>query len=204
MHREIVDTRRWVDERTFMQALNVCMLLPGPEAMQLAVWLGWRLHGTLGGVVAGICFILPSMAILLGLSFVYALHGELPIVAAALAGLKATVIALILQALVRIARRALAHPVHWLLALAAFALIATRLAPFPLVLAGAALAGLFAARTDGGPDATPTSTSFPWRTLAAGFALWAIPWFAILLLAGAESRYAGIYHFFSSASLVTF
>ena len=101
MHREVVERRRWVDEPAFMQALNVCMLLPGPEALQLAIWLGWRLHGLAGGIVAGLCFIVPSMAILLALSFVYALHGDLPLVAAALAGLKATVIALIVQALVR-------------------------------------------------------------------------------------------------------
>jgi chromate transporter len=204
MHREVVDARRWIDERSFMQALNVCMLLPGPEAMQLAVWLGWRLHGTPGGIVAGACFVLPSMAILLALSFVYALHGDLPAVAAALAGLKATVIALILQALVRIARRALAHPVHWLLAIAAFVLIAARLAPFPLVLAAAALAGLLTGRGDGRAVEAPTPAAFPWRTLATGFVLWAIPLVAILLVAGADSRYAGIYRFFSSASLVTF
>jgi chromate transporter len=203
MHREVVDARRWIDERSFMQALNVCMLLPGPEAMQLAVWLGWRLHGTLGGIVAGACFVLPSMAILLALSFVYALHGGLPAVAAVLAGLKATVIALIVQALVRIARRALAHPVHWLLAIGAFALIAARLAPFPLVLAGAALAGLLTG-TGGGRAEAPAPAAFPWRTLAAGVALWAVPLIAILLLAGADSRFAGIYRFFSSASLITF
>src|SRR5688500_3656461 len=105
-----------------MRALDVCMLLPGPEALQLAIWLGWRLHGTQGGVVAGLCFIAPSVVILLALSFVYALHGELPLVAAALLGLKATVIALILQALVRIARRSLRQPLHWAVAVAAFTL----------------------------------------------------------------------------------
>ncbi|MGH8203046.1 MAG: chromate transporter, partial [Steroidobacteraceae bacterium] len=121
MHREIVESRRWIDERDFMRALDVCMLLPGPEALQLAIWLGWRLHGTPGGVVAGVCFIAPSVAILLALSFVYALHGELPLVAATLLGLKATVIALIVQALLRIARRSLRQPLHGALAVAAFA-----------------------------------------------------------------------------------
>ena len=86
MHREVVERRRWLDEHDFIQALNVCMLVPGPEAMQLAIWLGWRLHGTLGGIVAGLGFIVPSVLILLALSFVYALHGDVPLVAAALTG----------------------------------------------------------------------------------------------------------------------
>jgi chromate transporter len=204
MHREVVELRRWVDERAFMQALNVCMLLPGPEALQLAVWLGWRLHGTAGGLVAGLCFILPSMAILLALSFVYAVHGDLPLVAAGLAGLKATVIALIVQALVRIAGRALRHPVHWLLAIAAFVLIAGRLAPFPLVLAGAALAGLLAGDDAGGSPASPADRGTPWRTLAVGVALWAAPALAIVALAGPHSLLAALYRFFTSAALVTF
>jgi chromate transporter len=204
MHREVVDVRRWIEERVFMQALNVCMLLPGPEALQLAVWLGWRLHGLAGGLVAGLCFIVPSMAILLVLSFVYALHGDLPVVAAALTGLKATVIALIAQALVRIARRALGQPVHWLLAAAAFVLIAGRLVPFPLVLAGAALAGLLAAGGVAGRPVAPAMAGFPWRTLAAGVVLWAAPALAVATLAGPQSLFAALYRFFTSAAFVTF
>jgi chromate transporter len=204
MHREVVETRRWVGERDFMQALNVCMLLPGPEALQLAIWLGWRLHGTSGGIVAGLCFIGPSIAILLALSFVYAMHGDLPLIAAALSGLKATVIALIAQALLRIGRRALAHPVHWALAFAAFVLLAARLVPFPLVLAGAALAGLLAGGGRIGRRESPARAAFPWRTLAAGAVLWAIPALAILAAAGPHSLYAKLYRFFTSAALVTF
>src|SRR5262245_55018802 len=203
MHREVVESRRWIDERSFMQALNVCMLLPGPEAMQLATWLGWRLHGTLGGVVAGLGFIGPSIGILLALSFVYAMHGDLPLVAAALLGLKATVIALIVQALLKIGRRALRHPVHWLLALAAFVLIAGRLAPFPVVVAGAALAGLLTGGEAVSREPSPRA-AFPWRTLAAGIALWAIPALAILAAAGRSSLYADVYRFFTSTALITF
>ena len=203
MHREVVETRRWIDERAFMQALNVCMLIPGPEALQLAIWLGWRLHGTWGGIVAGLCFLLPAMLILLALSFVYAQYGDLPLVAAALLGLKATVIALILQALLRIGRRALVHPVHWLLALAALVLIAGRIAPFPLVLAGAALAGMLAGSTSE-PRSEESAAAFPWRTLAAGIVLWTLPAVAIVSLTGADSFYADIYRFFTSAALVTF
>ena len=203
MQRELVDLRRWFDERTFMHALNLCILLPGPEALQLAIWLGWRLHGVIGGLVAGLCFLLPSVVLLLGLSFVYALHGDLPMVAAALFGLKAIAIALIVQALVRIARRALKRPMHWLLAAAALLLMAGRVAPFPLVLAGAALAGLLM-RGDEAPPPSTTPVSFPWRTLAAGFVLWILPAIGILLLAGPESLFADIYRFFTTAALITF
>ncbi|MGH8129837.1 MAG: chromate transporter, partial [Steroidobacteraceae bacterium] len=203
MHRELVDVRRWFDERTFMHALNFCILLPGPEALQLAIWLGWRLHGAIGGIVAGLCFILPAMALLLGLSFVYALHGDLPLVAAALAGLKAVVIALIVQALVRIARRALLKPLHWLLATAALALMVGNLVPFPLVIAGAALAGLLSGSQEA-PHPAAAPVAFSWRALAAGLVLWALPAGAILLLAGPDSLYAEFYRFFTTAAVFTF
>ncbi len=203
MHRELVDLRRWFDERTFMHALNLCMLLPGPEALQLAIWLGWRLHGVLGGVVAGLCFILPSMALLLGLSFVYALHGDVPLVAAALGGLKATVIALIVHALVRIARRALVQPLHWLLAIAALVLMAGHIAPFPLVIAAAALAGMLTRGVEV-PRAPSAPIAFPWKTLGVGLVLWALPAAAIVGLAGKDSLFADIYGFFTTAALITF
>jgi chromate transporter len=203
MHREVVEDRRWLEEREFMQALNVCMLIPGPEALQLAVWIGWRFHGTAGGVVAGLCFIVPSVLLLLALSFLYAMHGDVPVIAAALAGLKATVIALIVQALLRIAGRALKEPVHWALAIAALVLVATRLVPFPLVLAGAALVGLLLGRREGQPDLSPPAV-FPWRTLASGILLWVVPAVAILATAGPRSLYADLYRFFTGVALVTF
>jgi len=205
MHRELVDVRRWFDERTFMNALNFAVLIPGPEAMQLAVWLGWRLHGTWGGVVAGLCFLLPAMALLIGLSFVYAMHGDVPLVASVLDGLMAVAIALIVQALVRIGRRALKGPLHVALAMAAFVLMLARVLPFPVVVLGAALVGAFAGR--GGVAAgttTPVPARFPWRTLAAGVALWCVPVLAILALAGGESLYLDVYRFFTTAALVTF
>ncbi len=203
MHREVVERRQWIGDRPFMHALNFCMLLPGPEALQLAIWLGWRLHGVTGGIVAGLCFILPAMALLLGLSFIYAQHGDLPLIAAALMGLQATVIALIAQALLRLAKRALVHPVHWLLAIAALPLMVGRIAPFPLLLAGAAFAGMLMSR--GGNAPLPkTSVAFPWRTLITGLVLWALPGVAILALAGADSLFADLYRFFTTAALITF
>lgn len=204
MHREVVDRRRWVDEHTFLQALDFCMLLPGPEALQLAIWLGWRLHGTAGGIVAGLCFILPSIALLLALSFVYALHGDVPLVAAGLTGLKATVVALILQALVRIGRRALAHPLHLALAIAAFALIYFRLVPFPLVVLGAGLAGMAIAPRAGPAPPPGAPARLPWRILAGGLALWAAPAAAVLATAGPGSLQAAVYRFFTIAAFVTF
>jgi len=204
MHRELVEERRWVDERTYLNALNLCILLPGPEALQLAIWLGWRLHGVAGGVVAGLCFILPSVALLLGLSFIYALHGDIQLVAAALLGLKATAIALIAQAIVRISRRALRNPLHWLLAGVAFVLMVGRLAPFPLVVAGAALVGFLMRNREAAPPVPASPVAFPWRTLATGIALWGLPAIAILLIAGPDSLFADIYRFFTTAALVTF
>ena len=204
MHRELVEERRWVDERTYLNALNLCILLPGPEALQLAIWLGWRLHGVAGGVVAGLCFILPSVALLLGLSFVYALHGDIPLVAAALLGLKATAIALIAQAVVRIARRALKNPFHWLLAGVALVLMVGRLAPFPLVVAGAALAGFLMRKREKTTPMPASPVAFPWRTLATGIVLWGVPAVAVLLLAGPDSLFADIHRFFTTAALVTF
>ena len=149
------------------------------------------------------CFILPSVALLLGLSFIYALHGDVPLVAAALLGLKATAIALIAQAVVRISRRALKNPLHWVLAGVALVLMVGRLAPFPLVVAGAALVGLLL------ENARPrrrrrVAVAFPWRTLATGMVLWGVPAIAILLLAGPDSLFADIYRFFTTAALVTF
>ena len=206
MHRELVEERRWVDERTYLNALNLVILLPGPEALQLAIWLGWRLHGVAGGVIAGLCFVVPSVFLLLALSFLYALHGDVPLVAAAILGLKATAIALIVQAVVRISGRALKKPLHWLLAGVAFVLMVGKFAPFPLVVAGAAVVGLLLRHqeTSSPPPANRGAVTFPWRTLATGFVLWLIPAIAVLQLAGPDSVFAEIYRFFTTAALVTF
>ncbi|MGH8250762.1 MAG: chromate efflux transporter [Steroidobacteraceae bacterium] len=203
MHREVVERHRWLDERTFMQALNFCMLLPGPEALQLAIWIGWRLHGVAGAIVAGLCFIVPAVLLLLGLSFAYALYGELPAAASLLAGLQATVVALILHALIRIGRRALARPMHWLIALAALATIALDLAPFPAVIMAAAAAGALV-RHESAPPVVAEPGAFPWRVLAVGLVLWLLPTLLILATAGPRSLYAQVYGFFTTAALVTF
>ena len=203
MHREIVERRRWLAEQPFMHALNFCMLLPGPEAMQLAIYLGWRLHGVAGGIVAGLCFIVPAVLLLLGLSFAYAIYGEVPAVAALLFGLKATVVALVLHALIRVARRALSGWEHWLIAPAAFVLMAWQLAPFPLVLLAAALMSALA-RRDAASPAAQGPVVFPWRSLIVGISMWAVPAIVLLSLAGPGSLYSQVYGFFTTAALVTF
>lgn len=204
MHREIVERRRWLDEAPFMHALNFCMLLPGPEALQLAIYLGWRLHGVAGGVIAGLCFIVPAIVLLLALSFLYALYGAVPLVAAALFGLKATVIALIAHALVRLVRQALVRWLHGAIALAAFALMIGRLAPFPLLIAAAALAGMLAGRGSGSDVRAAPAATLPWRSLLAGLLLWALPAALVWALAGPDSLPSAIYRFFTTAALVTF
>lgn len=146
MHRELVERRRWISEGAFLRALNFCTLLPGPEATQLAVYVGWRLHGVAGGIVAGVGFVLPSVFVLLGLSWLAVAHGDVPAIAGLFYGIQAVVIAIVLEAVLRIGRRALRHRVLFLFAAAAFVALFVFGVPFPLVVGGAALAGLLLER----------------------------------------------------------
>jgi chromate transporter len=145
MHRELVEQKRWISERRFLHALNYCMLLPGPEAQQLATYIGWLMHRTWGGIVAGALFVLPSLFILIGLSWVYAAHGEVQWVAALFYGIKPAVAAIVLQAVWRIGSRTLKHPrkvpLLWAIAILSFVAIAVLHVPFPWVVLAAALAG---------------------------------------------------------------
>jgi chromate transporter len=137
MHEYLVDKKKWISESRFMHALNYCMILPGPEAQQLATYMGWLLHGTRGGLVAGILFVLPSMLILLGLSMVYVSYGNLPWIAALFNGLKPAVIAIVLVALLKIGKRSLLSVFHYAVAIIAFILIFFFNVPFPLIIVGA-------------------------------------------------------------------
>src|SRR5262245_39697100 len=123
MHRELVDEKRWISERRFLHALNYCMLLPGPEATQLATYIGWIFHRTWGGIVAGALFVLPSLFVLIVLSWLYAAYGHVPAVAGVLYGIKPAVVAIVMHAAWRIGTRALKHPLLWLVAAAAFVAI---------------------------------------------------------------------------------
>ena len=141
MHRIIVEEKRWVSEARFLHALNYCMLLPGPEAQQLATYIGWLMHRTLGGVIAGGLFVLPGIIAIMALSYIYAAFGNVPLVAALFFGLKAAVLAIVLEALLRIGKRALKNNVLVMLAAAAFVGIFFFDVPFPIIVFSAALIG---------------------------------------------------------------
>ncbi|HVG05212.1 MAG TPA: chromate transporter, partial [Burkholderiaceae bacterium] len=139
MHQELVENRRWISERRFLHALNYCMVLPGPEAQQLATYIGWLMHRTWGGIVAGALFVLPSLLILIALSWIYIAFGEVPLVAGLFYGIKPAITAIVLQAAWRIGSRALKNEVLWAIASASFVALFALDAPFPAVIAAAAL-----------------------------------------------------------------
>jgi len=163
MHRELVERRRWISEARFLHALNYCMLLPGPEAQQLATYVGWLLHRVRGGLAAGGLFVLPSVFVLLGLSWAYAAHGDTPAVAGALYGVRPVVVAVVCEAVLRIGRRAIRTRAHLGIAAAAFAAIYVLSVPFPLIVAGAALAGWLGSRLRPGAFTGPGRRAEPAR-----------------------------------------
>jgi chromate transporter len=146
MHRELVERRRWLSEERFLHALNYCMLLPGPEAQQLAIYIGWLMHKTWGGIIAGAFFVIPSIFVLLGLSYVYAVYGNVPSVAGVLSGFKPVVVAIVVEAVLKIGGRALKRRAHFLIAAAAFISIYFLHVPFPLIVLAAGVTGLIGAR----------------------------------------------------------
>lgn len=217
LHRDLVERRRWVDEPRFLHALNFCMLLPGPEAKQLAIYLGWLLHGTAGAIAAGLGFVLPSILLLWALAWLYAAHGEVPAVAAALAGIQPVVVAIVLEAVVRIGRRAFRHPLHAAFAVAAFLGLLLLTVPFPAIVGAAAIAGAVCVRFEArfAPDAPAAEAGtlpvvaaehrpWPWRPLAAGTALWAAGLALVALARPAVPVLAELYGFFTRAAFVTF
>ncbi|HIE1384639.1 TPA: chromate transporter, partial [Pseudomonas aeruginosa] len=146
MHQELVERRRWISERRFLHALNYCMLLPGPEAQQLATYIGWLMHRTWGGVIAGALFVLPSLFILIGLSWLYIAYGDVPVIAGLFYGIKPAVTAIVVQAAHRIGSRALKNNWLWAIAAASFVAIFALKLPFPLIVLGAAVIGYFGGR----------------------------------------------------------
>ena len=210
MHRVLVDERKWIGEEPFLHALNFCMLLPGPEAMQLATYVGWRLRGTLGGLAAGLLFVLPGALVVLALSIAYALYGKLPFVEAAFVGIKAAVLVFVIVALLRVARRALRGPAHWLIAGAAFVAIFFFDVPFPLVIAAAALLGYVLAATKVAAPPEPQSKTPPVpigqtvRTASLWLATWIVPLAIMALLFGRDHVLTDIAIFFSKLAIVSF
>jgi len=203
MHRVLVDERRWLTEAEFLRALSLCMLLPGPEATQLAAWAGWRRGGVAGGVIAGALFVLPGAAIILALAAGYVGFGQAPAVAALFFGIKAAVVAIVLQALIRVGRRALTGTAQRLVALAAFVGIFALGLPFPLILALAALWGAVFVRVAVEAAPAPVAPPKPTRgAVIACLALWAAP-LAVLWALKSEFLLA-IGLFFSKLALLTF
>ena len=219
MHQELVEKRRWISEERFFHALNYCMLLPGPEAQQLATYIGWVLHKTRGGLVAGILFVLPAAVLLWGLSWVYVLAGTQSWMSAVFYGLKPAVLALVASALVRMGSKTLKNALMWCMALGAFVLIHFFHFPFPLLILtagvlgfGSQLFGLNApppapAETDHGPMPEPVplpSSSRFFGTAILGLALWWAPVALARVLGGAGSVFYKQGLFFSKAAMVTF
>jgi chromate transporter len=225
MQHTLVDTKRWIGQRRFLHALNYCMLLPGPEAQQLAIYIGWLLNGTRGGLVAGILFVLPGVLALLALSAIYVASGETAAVTAVFAGLAPAVLAIVAHAVWRVGRRALAQPALVALATAAFIAIAVFAVPFPVVIAVAALAGwltyrhsphtLTTVHTSGDDGPVPliadnalhterSGTRRLLRILAVGLVLWAAPLAAVALATGTGSVFTTQGLFFSGTAVVTF
>lgn len=217
MHRELVDRKKWIGESRFLHALNFCMLLPGPEATQLATYCGWMLHGIRGALAAGVCFILPAIALLWGLSWLYVTYGAVPAVAAVFHGLKAAVLAIVISALLRVARRALKTPVAWGLAAISFGALFGLGLPYPLIVFGALLTGLIGGRmaprqfnvtvepeAKTGPIAATVKWSGVLRTILIVVVLWFAPVLAAGWLGGWHGTLAQQGWFFSKAAVVTF
>jgi len=230
MHQELVEKRRWISEKRFLHALNYCMLLPGPEAQQLATYLGWLLHKTVGGIMAGLLFILPSLLLLIILSWVYVRFGQLPAVASLLYGIKPAVTAIVLAAAQRIGARALKNKLMWGLATLSFIAIATLNTPFPVIVLVAALLGSLGGRllpehfTIGGTHSSsakaygpalldddspiPEHARFSWQKLLAIVLIGLLLWAGVLGLLcwqyGWASTLPQMAWFFTKAALLTF
>jgi chromate transporter len=209
MHRVLVEEQRWIGEERFLHALNFCMLLPGPEAMQLATYVGWRLHRTAGGLAAGLLFVLPGAFVVLALSIAYAFYGQVPVVETAFLGIKAAVLMIVVEALLRVARRALRGPHDVAIAVAAFIAIFFFAAPFPLIIAGAALLGFLLPRAPTAaaaapPKEPPVLLSRTLQTAALWLAIWIVPLVLLAAILGRAHVTTDIALFFSKLAIVTF
>jgi chromate transporter len=200
MHREVVDQRGWLSEKDYLAALSFCMLLPGPEAMQLATWIGWRLHGTRGGLIAGLLFVVPGALVVLALSMLYAAYGAVPLISALFLGVQAAVIAIVIEALLRVAKRALRGRAARAIALLAFLGLFALNLPFPLIILAAGLWGFFSAQRSA-EEMPPLPEARSLQTLALWGAVWLLPLAALWLQGGLLFEVAW---FFSKLAVVTF
>ncbi len=224
MHRELVERKRWVSEGQYLRTLNFCMLLPGPEAQQVATYIGWRLHGTLGGVVAGSFFVIPSVFVLWLLSYLAAAHSDVPAITGLLYGVQPVVIAIVVEAVLRIGKRTLDHGILVVFAILAFVALFFLSVPFPLVVVAAAVGGLLLSRAvpeafrggghgveeedEGAVDRSPSSGRPSMlrnlRLLGTFFVLWAVPVGAVWIWRGGEDVLVREALFFTGAAFVTF
>jgi chromate transporter len=230
MHHDLVEKKRWISEQRFLHALNYCMVLPGPEAQQLATYIGWLMHKSLGGIVAGVLFVLPSLFVLIALSWIYMAYGDVPAVAGILHGIKPAVIAIVLFAAYRIGTRALKNGALWTIAAIAFVSISLLKLPFPYIILGAGVIGYLGGRfapgrfaVGGGhagaqrgagasiiDDTTPTPAHalFSWRRFArvciGGIFLWGAPMAGLIAAFGWEHTLSQMGWFFTKAALLTF
>ena len=230
MHHDLVEKKRWISENRFLHALNYCMVLPGPEAQQLAVYIGWLMHRTWGGIIAGSLFFLPSFFILTGLAWIYMAYGTVPAVAGALYGIKPAVVAIVLFAAYRIGSRALKNNVLWFIAAMAFIAIFALKLPFPVIVLSAGLIGYFGGRMSPqhfkvggghgsaeinfGPalidDDTPTPAHalFSWARMARvaviGIAIWIVAMAGLVVQFGRDAAFTQMGWFFTKAALLTF
>jgi len=200
MHRELVEERDWLTEQQFLNALSFCMLLPGPEAMQLTTYAGWRLRGVPGGLIAGLLFVIPGALVMLLLAGLYAWLGAVPLANALFLGIKATVVVIVLEALLKVSKKALKGTDRWIIAALSFIAIFAFAAPFPLIIATAALYGALKGGT--ATTAPPLGRANTLRTVAIWAALWWTP-IAILWASGQETL-TQIGLFFSKLAIVTF
>jgi chromate transporter len=230
MHQELVERKRWISERRFLHALNYCMVLPGPEAQQLATYIGWLMHRTWGGIIAGGLFVLPSLFILIALTWIYLVWGDVPAIAGMLYGIKPAVTAIVVVAAIRIGSRALKNGVLWSIAAAAFIALFLLKLPFPLIVIGAGIIGyiggqlapkLFATGGGHGADGksygaaviddetpTPQHALFTWKrfaiVLAIGLLLWGGAMALLVTVYGWQSPLSQMGWFFTKAALLTF
>lgn len=206
MHKEVVDDRKWLTEDQFLNALSFCMLLPGPEAMQLATYAGWRLHGTLGGLIAGLLFVVPGAAVIMTLAAIYSIYGNVPLVEALFYGIKAAVLIIVVEALLRVAKKALSQRWHWVVAGLAFLGIFFLSIPYPLIVLMAGLVGWFMATADPQSqvvDMAHVSVAKTVRTIVVWLAIWLLP-LLILTWSGAPDILVQVGKFFSTLAVVTF
>lgn len=207
MHRIIVVQKKWLSEEQFLGALSFCMLLPGPEAMQLATYAGWRMHGVLGGLAAGLLFVLPGAAVVLAMSAFYAVFGNVAIVEALFTGVKAAVLVIVVEALLRISKRALARPEYWIVAGISFVAIFFLGCPFPLIVLGAALFGFFRstpAPTGGYQAKIDVKVEETLYTAVGWLAIWLAPLIMLTVVFGPSNLFSEIGWFFSKLAVVTF